>query len=73
MIEDRDYLKQELADAVYAERRNIKPESRMKALWREVNGCPELVEELRRLRWKPKGWGVTRRQVMAIKDFLCID
>ena len=50
MIEDRDYLKQELADAVYAERRNIKPESRMKALWREVNGCPELVEELRRLR-----------------------
>ena len=35
MLEEKDYSKQELADALYAG--NIKPASRMKKLWRELS------------------------------------
>ena len=41
MLEVKDYSKQELADAIYAN--NIKPESLLRKLWRDINGCPELV------------------------------
>jgi hypothetical protein len=73
MIEKRDYLKQELADIVYAGRKDIKPESRMKALWREINGCPELVARLRQLRWNPRKWEFKKLEVEAIVHFLCLD
>jgi len=71
MIEDRDYSKQELADLLYPNTEN--PESRLKALWREVTGCPELVEALRKLRYNPHGHTYTRRQVLVIKEMLCRD
>ncbi len=71
MIEDRDYKKQELADLLYP--RTEKPESRLKALWREVTGCPELVEALRKLHWNPNRHVYTRRQVSMIKELLCRD
>lgn len=73
MIEKRDYLKQELADIVYAGRKDIKPESRLKALWREIKGCPELVAELKRLRWNPRKWEFKKREVEAIVRLLCLD
>ena len=48
MLEEKDYSKQELADALYAG--NIKPASRMKKLWRELSGCPELMQNRANLR-----------------------
>ena len=52
MLEVKDYSKQELADALYAG--NIKPESRLKKLWLEVSGCPELMADLRRVVYRLK-------------------
>ena len=57
MLEVKDYSKQELADAIYAG--NIKPESRLKKLWREITRCPELVAELRRLHYHSGDTGYT--------------
>ena len=71
MLEVNDYSKQELADAIYAS--NIKPESRLKKLWREINGCPELVAELRRLHHHTGDSGYTAEMVEKIKYYLCID
>ena len=71
MIEDRDYKKQELADLLYPD--TPKPASRLKALWREVNGCPELVEALHRLRWNPRKGIYTQQQIRVMKELLCRD
>ena len=71
MLEEKDYSKQELADALYAG--NIKPASRMKKLWRELSGCPELMQELRRLRYHTGDTGFTAEMVRHIKYYLCID
>ena len=71
MLEEKDYSKQELADALYAG--NIKPASRMKKLWRELSGCPELMQELRRLRYHTGDTGFTAEMVRRIKYYLCID
>lgn len=71
MIEDRDYHKQELADLMFPNTDN--PKSRLKALWREVTGCPELVEALRTLHWNPKRQTYTRQQIVKIKEMLCRD
>ena len=71
MIEDRDYLKQELADKFYPF--TTDPESRKKALWREINGCPELVAALEKLHWNRKAHSYTRQQVRMIKELLCRD
>ena len=71
MLEVKDYSKQELADAIYAS--NIKPESRLKKLWREINGCPELVAELLRLHHHTGDSGYTAEMVEKIKYYLCID
>ena len=71
MLEVKDYSKQELADALYAG--NIKPESRMKKLWREVTGCPELMRDLRRLHYRTGDSGFTSAMVERIKYYLCID
>ena len=59
MLEVKDYSKQELADAIYAN--NIKPESRLHKLWREISRCPELDT------------GYTAQMVERIKYHLCID
>ena len=71
MLEVKDYSKQELADALYAG--NIKPESRLRKLWREVNNCPELVAELHRLHHRTGDSGYTAEMVERIKYYLCID
>ena len=71
MLEVKYYSKQELADAIYAG--NIKPESRLRKLWREINGCPELVAELHRLHYHTGDTGYTAQMVERIKYYLCID
>ena len=71
MLEVKDYSKQELADAIYAN--NIKPESRLHKLWREITGCPALMAELRRLHYRPGDTGYTAKMVERIKYYLCID
>ena len=71
MLEVKDYSKQELADAIYAG--NIKPESRLKKLWREVSGCPALMHDLHRLHYRTGDTGFTAAMVERIKFYLCID
>lgn len=71
MLEVKDYSKQELADAIYAG--NIKPESRLKKLRREVSGCPDLMRDLRRLHYRTRDTGFTAQMVERIKYHLCID
>ena len=71
MLEVKDYSKQELADAIYAN--NIKPESRLHKLWREISGCHELVAELHRLHHRTGDTGYTAEKVERIKYYLCID
>ena len=71
MLEVKDYSKQEMADAIYAG--NIKPESRLKKLWLEVSGCPELMADLRRLHYHTGDSGYTAQMVERIKYWLCID
>ena len=71
MLEVKDYSKQELADALYA--KNIKPESRLRKLWREITGCPDLVADLHRLHYHSGDSGFTAQMVERIKYYLCID
>ena len=71
MLEVKDYSKQELADALYAG--NIKPESRLKKLWRETTRCPELMADLYRLHYHPGDTGYTAEMIEKIKYYLCID
>ena len=71
MLEVKDYSKQELADAIYAN--NIKPESRLHKLWRETKGCPELMADLKRLHYHSGDSGYTAQMVERIKYHLCID
>lgn len=71
MIEVKDYSKQELADAIYAN--NIKPESRLKKLRREITLCKPLMEDLRRLHSRTGDTGYTAEMVERIKYWLCRD
>ncbi|SHL20584.1 DUF4248 domain-containing protein [Xylanibacter ruminicola] len=71
MLEVKDYSKQELADAIYAN--NIKPESRLHKLWRETTHCPDLMADLRRLHYRTGDTGYTAQMVERIKYYLCID
>ena len=71
MLEVKDYSKQELADAIYAN--NIKPESRLHKLWRETTCCPDLMADLRRLHYRTGDSGYTAQMVERIKYHLCID
>ena len=71
MLEIKDYSKQELADAIYAS--NIKPKSRLRKLWSEVSGCPDLMADLRRLHYRTNDTGFTAPMVERIKYYLCID
>ena len=71
MLEVKDYSKQELADALYSH--NIKPESRLTKLRREISGCPDLMCDLRRLLYRTRDSGFTAAMVERIKYWLCID
>ena len=71
MLEVKDYSKQELADALYA--KNIKPESRLRKLWREITSCPDLMADLHRLHYHPRDSGFTASMIERIKYHLCID
>ena len=71
MIEDRDYSKQELADAIYGT--IILPKSRLEKLRREITGCKPLVEELRRMHSNPGDLGYTAPMVERIKYYLDLE
>ena len=71
MLEVKDYTKQELADAIYAN--NIKPESRLQKLRREITGCPPLVADLHRLHSRTGDSSYTAPMIERIKYWLCID
>ena len=49
MIEDREYLKRDLARIYTPHTRQVK--SAMKKLREDINRCPELVEALKQTRW----------------------
>ena len=71
MIEDRDYLKEELA-RIYSPFTK-KTKSALKKLREDINGCPELVEALKKTRWNRNRNSYTARQVRLIAEYLCID
>ena len=71
MIENRDYTKQELADAIYGTM--ILPKSRLEKLRREIRLCKPLVAELRRMHSLPGDISYTAPMVERIKYWLCID
>lgn len=71
MIEDREYKKEELARIVspFTEKRK----SALKKLRDEIDGCPELVEALKKTHWNRNRNSYTAPQVRLILKFLCID
>lgn len=71
MIEDREYLKRELA-RLYSPNTK-KDKSAMKKLREDINGCPELVAELEKTRWNRNCNCYTARQVRLIAYYLCMD
>ena len=72
MIEDREYLKRELARIYSPHTREVK--SAMKKLREDINRCPELVEALQQqTRWNRNRNYYTARQVRLIAEYLCID
>ena len=71
MIEDREYLKRELARIYSPHIREVK--SAMKKLREDINRCPELVAALKQTRWNRNRNSYTARQVRLIAEYLCID
>ena len=71
MIEDREYMKRELARIYSPHTREVK--SAMKRLREDINGCPELVAALEQTRWNRNRNCYTARQVRLIAEYLCID
>ena len=71
MIEDREYLKRELARIYSPHTREVK--SAMKRLREDINRCPELVAALKQTRWNRNRNSYTARQVRLIAEYLCID
>ena len=71
MIEDREYLKRDLARIYTPHTRQAK--SAMKKLREDINRCPELVEALKQTRWNRNRNYYTARQVRLIAEYLCID
>ena len=65
MIEDREYLKRELARIYSPHTREVK--SAMK------KRCPELVAALKQTRRNRNRNSYTPRQVRLIAEYLCID
>ena len=71
MIEDRNYLKRELARIYSPHTKEVK--SGRTQSRRGSNGCPELVEALKQTRWNRNRNAYTARQVRLIAEYLCID
>ena len=71
MIEERNYKKEELARLYSPFTKKTK--SALKKLRDDINGCPELVEELKKTRWNRNRNSYTARQVRLIAEFLCLD
>jgi len=71
MIEDREYRKEELA-RLYSPLTK-KTKSALKKLRDDIDGCPELVEALKRTRWNRNRNSYTARQVRLIAEYLCMD
>lgn len=71
MIEDRDYKKRELAriNSPFTK----KEKSALKKLRDDIDGCPELVKELKKTRWNRNRESYTARQVRLIAKYLCLD
>ena len=69
MIEERRYTKRELARLYWPKTKNIK--SAMKNLREDINRCPELVEELKRIRWNVNKHSYSAEQVRLIIKYLC--
>jgi len=71
MIEDRNYRKEELARIVspFTE----KKKSALKKLRDEIDGCPELVEALKKTHWNRNRNFYTAAQVRLIAEYLCMD
>ena len=71
MIEERDYKKEELARLYSPFTKKTK--SALKKLRDDINGCPELVEALKKTRWNRNRNSYTSRQVRLIAEYLCLD
>ena len=71
MIEDREYMKRELARIYSPHTREVK--SAMQKLREAINRCPELVAALKQTRWNRNRNSYTARQVRLIAEYLCID
>lgn len=71
MIEDRDYKKAELARLYSPFTKKTK--SALKKFRDDINGCPELVEALKKTRWNRNRNSYTARQVRLIAEYLCLD
>ena len=82
MIEDREYLKRDLARIYTPHTRQAK--SAMKKLREDINRCPKLREDINRCpelvealqqqtRWNRNRNYYTARQVRLIAEYLCID
>ena len=67
MFEIRPYVKAELALLYHP---HSTQESAIKTLYRWINGCPELVEKLRALRYNPRRHVFLKPEVEAIVRFL---
>ena len=67
MIEDREYMKRELARIYSPHTREVK--SAMKKLREDINRCPALEQT----RWNRNRNSYTARQVRLIAEYLCID
>ncbi len=50
-----------------------KTKSALKKLRDDINGCPELVEALKKSRWNRNRNSYTAREVRQIAKYLCLD
>ena len=61
MIEDREYMKRELARIYSPHTKEVK--SAMKKLREDINRCPELVAALKQTRWNRRPPGPSQRRI----------
>ena len=71
MIEDREYMKCELAQIYSPYTKHRK--AALKRLSEDIRRCPELVAALKKTRWNRNRNSFTARQVRLIAEYLCID
>ena len=71
MLEDRPYLKRELARIYSPHTRHRK--AALKRLREDIHRCGDLVAALEATRWNRNSDSYTARQVRLIAYYLCID